>query len=115
MQSGARRPALTLLLAIAAISLGAGAWFFRHASQDKASNPSPFAGSDSCASCHPSQYSQWLQSNHRHAMEKPSGEAVLGNFDGAEFSYFGRTTRFTRKGDSFFVTTENQQGQPETF
>jgi predicted CXXCH cytochrome family protein len=48
-------------------------------------------------------------------METPSAETVLGDFDDTEFHYFGRTTRFFKTGDAFRLTTENQQGQPETF
>jgi predicted CXXCH cytochrome family protein len=48
-------------------------------------------------------------------MEIPSTQTVLGNFNDTEFRYFGRITRFTKAGDSFQVTTENQQGQQETF
>ena len=48
-------------------------------------------------------------------METASLKNVLGDFENTEFSYFGRTTRFFKTGDSFRITTENQQGQPETF
>src|SRR6187455_1403457 len=72
-------------------------------------------GSAACAGCHATEYSRWLDSNHRHAMETPSRESVLGDFNDADFSYFGRTTRFFKSGESFQITTENQQGQSETF
>jgi hypothetical protein len=48
-------------------------------------------------------------------MEVPVAKSMLGNFNNTEFRYFGRTTRFFKDGDSFRVTTENQQGQPESF
>ena len=48
-------------------------------------------------------------------MELPSEKSMLGNFNNTEFHYFGRTTRFFKDGDSFRITTENQQGQPESF
>jgi len=48
-------------------------------------------------------------------MEIPAAATVLGDFNNTEFRYFGRTARFFKTGDSFRITTENQQGQPETF
>lgn len=48
-------------------------------------------------------------------MESPTAETVLGDFNDTEFRYFGRTTRFFKTGDSFRLSTDNQQGQPETF
>jgi predicted CXXCH cytochrome family protein len=80
---------------------------------DKA--PAEFAGSAACAGCHATEYSRWLDSNHRHAMETPSPESVLGDFNNVDFLYFGRSTRFFKTGDSFQIATENQQGQLETF
>jgi predicted CXXCH cytochrome family protein len=90
-----------------------GLWYWRNPSIDE--QPIRFSGSTACAECHSSQFASWLKSNHRHAMEKPAGESVLGDFSGAELRYFGRTTRFSKDGDSFLVHTENQQGQTETF
>ena len=48
-------------------------------------------------------------------MEAPAAENVLGDFNDVEFLYSGQKTRFSRDGDSFRVTTENQQGDVETF
>ena len=41
--------------------------------------------------------------------------SVLGDFGDVTFRYFGRETRFSRRGSTFLVTTENQQGKAETF
>jgi predicted CXXCH cytochrome family protein len=48
-------------------------------------------------------------------MEPPSSETVLGDFNNTDFVYFGRNTRFFKEGESFRVTTENQQGESQTF
>jgi len=48
-------------------------------------------------------------------MEPANETSVLGDFAEATLAYFGRTTRFFRQGAKFLVTTENQQGKPETF
>ena len=45
----------------------------------------------------------------------PTPGSVLGDFGDVSFSYFGRETRFWRQGSTFQVTTENQDGKPQTF
>jgi len=74
-----------------------------------------FTGSESCVGCHDAQYQQWQESDHYRAMEHANEKTVLGNFNNATFIYFGRKTVFSKKEDKFLVTTENQQGKPETF
>jgi predicted CXXCH cytochrome family protein len=48
-------------------------------------------------------------------MEAADANSVLGDFGDVIFRYFGRETRFSRRGSRFVVTTENQQGNAETF
>ena len=74
-----------------------------------------FVGSQACAGCHPAEQAAWSSSHHRHAMEPADARTVLGDFGDVTFRYFGRETRFWRRGASFQITTENQQGKPETF
>ena len=74
-----------------------------------------FVGSQACAACHPAEQAAWSSSHHRHAMERADASSVLGDFSDVTFRYFGRETRFSRRGSTFVVTTENQQGKPETF
>lgn len=115
-----------LLLKALAITLlvfsGMSAYYFlwRDAAHPVATNNTPaaearFTGSDSCGRCHASQHQQWLQSDHAHAMEHANEKTVLGNFNNVTFTYFGRKTVFSKKENAFLVTTENQQGKPETF
>jgi predicted CXXCH cytochrome family protein len=80
-----------------------------------AAAPARFVGSQACAGCHAAQQAQWRLSAHHRAMEPADERSVLGDFNDAVFRYFGRATRFSRDGRSFRVTTENQQGRPETF
>ena len=77
--------------------------------------PARFVGSQACAPCHAAEQAAWSASHHRHAMEPASETSVRGDFADATFRYFGRETRFWRQGSAFQVTTENQQGEPETF
>jgi len=74
-----------------------------------------FVGSEACAACHAREYRAWASSHHRHAMEPADGSSVLGDFGDVTFRYFGRETRFSRRGSSFYVTTENLLGNAETF
>jgi len=74
-----------------------------------------FVGSQACAACHPAEQAAWASSHHRHAMEPAAADTVRGDFADVTVRYFGRETRFSRRGAAFLVTTENQQGKPETF
>jgi len=74
-----------------------------------------FVGSPACAACHPAEQAAWASSHHRHAMEPAAPDTVRGDFADATFRYFGRETRFSRRGSAFLVTTENQQGNAQTF
>jgi predicted CXXCH cytochrome family protein len=74
-----------------------------------------FVGSQVCAGCHPVEQAAWSSSHHRHAMEPADANSVLGDFGDVTFRYFGRETRFSRRGSTFQITTENQQGKAETF
>ncbi len=80
-----------------------------------AAHSQDFVGSSACASCHQEAYDNWQESHHWHAMEEASVDSVLGDFDNANFEYFGTTTRFyTRDGD-YFVETDNSRGDLEEF
>jgi len=111
---GWRRAALIAVSAAAVVTLAVARFASRRASAGPAP-PAHFVGSAACAGCHPGEQAAWSSSHHRHAMEPASARSVAGDFNDARFHYFGRETRFTRRGDTFQVTTENQQGQPQTF
>ena len=70
-----------------------------------------FVGSESCQSCHASEYKLWTGSHHDLAMQLPTGETVLGDFNDAQFQYGDITTRFYREGDNFMVRTDGEDGR----
>ena len=70
-----------------------------------------FVGSTRCASCHADAMDAWRGSDHDLAMQKPSESTVLGDFDDARFEHFGVTTRFSRRDERFFVTTDGPDGR----
>ena len=72
-------------------------------------------GSVKCQQCHQKTYKKWQQSHHWHAMEVASDKSVLGDFNNAEFDYFGIKSRFFKKNDRFYVSTDNQGGELEDF
>lgn len=74
-----------------------------------------YVGSEVCSDCHDSEYKDWQQSHHWHAMAVASEQSVLGDFNNSEFTYNGITSRFYKKGGEFFVKTDNADGQLEEF
>jgi len=101
-------PALFLMLALAACG-------DRSESPESPSNVRHFVGSANCANCHESQYADWRGSHHELAMQIANQTTVLGDFDNAEFDYFGNKTRFLTRGNEFIVATQDAAGQEEEY
>jgi tetratricopeptide (TPR) repeat protein len=74
-----------------------------------------FVGNSSCKGCHDSEYQLWKGSHHDWAMQPASDNTVLGDFNDVSFEHYGEMTRLHRDGDRFLVTTNNAQGEPQTF
>jgi len=74
-----------------------------------------FTGSDACKTCHEQEYANWRGSHHDLAMQLPTAETVLGDFDDATFTYNGVTTRFFREGEKFMVRTDGEDGELRDF
>ncbi len=74
-----------------------------------------FTGSESCQGCHAQEHAKWRGSHHDLAMQLPTEETVLGNFENQTFIHSGITTTFTREGDKFFVRTDGEDGELTTF
>jgi len=70
-----------------------------------------FVGRESCRPCHEKEFASWLNSDHDRAMDLATEETVLGDFDDAEFSSHGITSRFFRLDDRFMVHTQGPDGQ----
>lgn len=80
-----------------------------------ANTKATLVGSTKCQQCHQKTYNKWQQSHHWHAMEVASDKSVLGDFNNAEFDYFGIKSHFFKKNDRFYVSTDNQAGELEDF
>ena len=74
-----------------------------------------FGGSETCASCHPSEVDLWRGSQHRQAMDHATERSVLGDFNDASFDYYGVRSRFFRKEGKFLVETDGPDGKLATF
>ncbi len=70
-----------------------------------------YVGREACTRCHPRESELWKGSHHDLAMEEATDATVLGNFDGASFTYAGVTSTFTRKDGRFFVRTDGPDGK----
>jgi predicted CXXCH cytochrome family protein len=82
-----------------------------HATATVDENGIEFVTSAVCASCHQVQYDDWLQSQHRHAMEHADDMSVRGDFDDAVVVRDDETVTFHRDGDAFRITVEGADGQ----
>jgi predicted CXXCH cytochrome family protein len=74
-----------------------------------------YVGAPACAGCHASESASWQGSQHDLAMQEANVQSVLGNFDGAEFTYAGITSRFFRRDNGFYARTEGPDGKPADY
>jgi Tfp pilus assembly protein PilF len=70
-----------------------------------------YVGSSACVSCHATEGSAWLTSQHHDAMAQADEHSVLGNFNNARFTYAGLTSTFFKRDGKFFVNTEGRDGK----
>ena len=74
-----------------------------------------FVGSTECKECHNPEFDSWQGSHHDLAMDVANESTVLGDFNNAEFTIHGVTSRFFRKDDRFFVYTNGPGGEMGEF
>ncbi|WOJ97349.1 multiheme c-type cytochrome [Congregibacter brevis] len=74
-----------------------------------------FVGTEECSGCHQGEHAKWQGSHHDLAMQKPTPETVLGDFDDASFEYFGVETQFLTRNGDYFVRTDGPDGQITEF
>ncbi|MFV1983344.1 MAG: tetratricopeptide repeat protein [Thiohalomonadales bacterium] len=78
-------------------------------------NQQDYIGSDSCTNCHQKQYNAWRGSFHEQAMQHTNKKTVLGDFNNIKFTYNAITTTFFKKGNRFFINTDDQYGKLKNF
>jgi tetratricopeptide (TPR) repeat protein len=74
-----------------------------------------YVGTAACVGCHEEQHANWLGSHHDLAMQRANAQTVLGNFENAEFRYYGETSRFLRDGDAYVVEALGADGKMSRF
>lgn len=68
-----------------------------------------FVASQACRKCHEEEYQSWHASYHRTMTQFATPHAIVAPLDGQRLEARGRTYRFERRGDAFYVT----MAQPE--
>jgi tetratricopeptide (TPR) repeat protein len=69
-----------------------------------------FVGSNTCKSCHASEYNDWKISDHFKAMDLPNDSSVLGNFNDQRLQADGVNSKFFKKGSNYYINTEGEDG-----
>jgi tetratricopeptide (TPR) repeat protein len=79
------------------------------------SHEANFVGSVECQDCHKVEYDKWLGSHHDLAMDVATENSVLGDFNNAEITIHGVTSRFYTKDGKYFVHTNGPGGEMGDF
>jgi Tfp pilus assembly protein PilF len=74
-----------------------------------------FTGGKACIECHQKEYRLWKGSDHDKAMSVASDSTVLGDFNKAEFTFNGITSKFYKRGGKYLVFTEGVGGKMTEF
>lgn len=74
-----------------------------------------FIGSDRCVTCHESEFNAWKGSHHELAMAEANADTVLGDFNDAEFTMHGTTSRFYRNNGKYYVRTDGPDGKLQDY
>ncbi len=108
-----RRPTFPTIVAVLASWL---AWSMA-AGAEQGAKPvgATYVGQQVCAGCHAKEAQAWRGSHHDLAMQEPTAATVLGDFGGATFSHRGVVSRFFKRGDTFYVTTDGADGKLADF
>lgn len=69
-----------------------------------------YVGSESCKSCHETEFKDWEGSQHDKAMMEADANSVLADFN-TTFKNQGVTSRFYTNDNKFYVHTEGQGGE----
>ena len=80
----------------------------------RASEPG-FTGLERCAICHTDKYAEWRQSLHSVAMTVPSDSTIVGDFGNVSHVYGGVRSRMFRRGDAYYMETEDADGRAEAY
>src|SRR5215207_9758333 len=88
-----------VLLALAAGAVVWADWYYGLPEGAEAQ----YVGRQSCIECHQPQHESWTGSHHDLAMDRATDETVLGDFNNAELSHYGITSRMFGRDGKFFI------------
>jgi hypothetical protein len=74
-----------------------------------------FTGGHACIECHQKEYRLWKGSDHDSAMAVASDTSIRGDFNNAEYTYNGKTSKFYKREGRFYVYTEGPGGEMKEF
>ncbi|XOV82379.1 MAG: tetratricopeptide repeat protein [bacterium] len=74
-----------------------------------------YVGRQVCSTCHQAQSAAWQGSHHDLAMQLPTAETVLGDFNNAQFESGGVVSRFYRKDERYMIHTDGPSGKMQDF
>jgi len=77
--------------------------------------PAGYVGSRACAHCHEKESVAWHDSQHALAMQSPTEQSVLGDFNDASFENYGVTSTFFRRDGKFVIRTDGPDGKLADF
>ena len=86
-----------------------------HAATPQRVESEGWVGAQRCAGCHEKEFRAWQGSHHDLAMQAATAATVLGDFNNTRFDYAGKETRFTKRGDEFWIRTEGPDGKPADY
>lgn len=74
-----------------------------------------YVGQATCIQCHAEESKRWNSSHHNLAMQLATDDSVLANFNSAQLTHHGITSRMFRDGKKFMVNTESPDGSMRDF
>ncbi|MFV1967527.1 MAG: tetratricopeptide repeat protein [Pirellulaceae bacterium] len=100
----------------AAILIAGGGWVFADwwtcFPEDRVAT---YVGRHRCVACHAPEVEAWTGSHHHLAMDLATAATVLGDFNDAELTHYGITSRMFRQGDKYMIHTEGPDGEMQDF
>ena len=70
-----------------------------------------FVGSNSCKSCHETEYNLWENSHHDQAMKIADSTSILANFNDVTFEHNNVKSHFYKKDGDYYVNTQGEDGE----
>jgi len=74
-----------------------------------------FVGSNSCKSCHETEYALWENSHHDQAMKIADSTSILADFNNTVFEHNNKKSTFYKKDGDFYVNTTDENGEYQDY